>query len=72
MTLDTWAYRDPEQVLMRKQAIEAAKLKQCGDCEHHTQIVLMREAVHGCDVKGKTYGYQCSRYEAAKVAKGHE
>ena len=62
MTLDTWAYRDPEQVLMRKQAIEAAKLKQCGDCEHHNELKLFYEVVHSCGAK-MNYGHQCTYYE---------
>ena len=62
MTLETWAYRDPEKVLMRKQAIEAAKLKQCGDCIHHRELKLFYETVHSCGAH-MTYGHQCTKYE---------
>ena len=62
MTLDAWAYKNPEQVLMRKQAIEAAKLAQCGDCEHHKELKLFYETVHSCGAK-MNYGHQCTYYE---------
>jgi hypothetical protein len=61
MTLDAWAYRNPEQVLMRKQAIEAKKHDNCGDCTHHIELHMTYEVIHRCSA-GMSYGYQCTKY----------
>lgn len=63
MAFDSWMYGDPEKVLMRKQEIEAAKARACGNFTHRRSMEFKGEVGNFCEFKRHTYGKRCDLYE---------
>ncbi len=58
--LPRWMYRNPEEVLERKQ--EAALRKSCIGCVHGFKMEFEKSSANGCD-KGRRFGKRCELYE---------
>lgn len=61
--LPSWMYRNPEEVLERKQESEARR--SCVGCVHGFTIQFKNGPAMGCD-KNKKYGRRCELYKSLK------
>lgn len=61
--LPAWMYRNPEEVLERKQESEARR--SCVGCVHGFTIQFKNGPAMGCD-KNKKYGRRCELYQEVK------
>lgn len=59
--LPSYFYRDPSEVLERKQ--EAAIKKSCVGCVHSFAIEFVSGIAHGCNMRRK-YGSRCEHYRS--------
>lgn len=60
-TLPSWMYRNPEEVLERKQETELRK--SCAGCVHAIEYEFKYSKQKICD-KGKSYGRRCKLYQS--------
>jgi len=63
MALPFYQYRDPEEVLERKQ--EAELRKSCVGCVHGFKMEFAGGVANGCD-KNRRYGRRCELYKGIK------
>lgn len=61
--LPSWHYRDPQEVLERKQENELRKT--CTGCAHGFQIMFKTGPAMGCN-KHKLYGRKCNLFKEVK------
>ncbi len=59
--LPSWMYRNPEEVLERKQESEARR--SCVGCVHSFAIEFKSGRAMGCD-KNRKYGVRCDLYRS--------
>jgi len=62
-TLPAYMYRNPEEVLERKQENELRK--SCSGCIHGFEIMFKSGPAKGCN-KSKLYGKRCSLFKEVK------
>lgn len=74
MALDAWMYRDPMEVVMRRQEAAAQRRKRkqegdvkrcCAGCVHEALLHMPAGDVGRCEL-GHRYGWRCGSF-AAKV-----
>lgn len=68
MALDSYLYLDPELVLIRKQEIAAAQLRNCGQCIHRRTMQVNGEELNGCAMR-RDYGRRCQAYSVESTTK---
>lgn len=61
--LPSWMYRNPQDVLERKQEME--QRKSCFGCIHGFKMEFKSGVGYGCD-KHRKYGKRCELYEVQK------
>lgn len=62
-TLPSWMYKDPCDVLERKQENELRK--SCTGCAYGFEIMFKSGPANGCE-KGKKYGKRCILFQEVK------
>ena len=55
MTLESWMYANPENVLMQKQQAAGKRKAKCGKCAHYDSIVIGDATHHGCTLKRRNW-----------------
>ena len=67
MSFESWMYKNPEAVLIRKQEAAAKRKAKCGRCIHYQTLVLNFETHHGCTLKRRNW-QACTYFETKKVS----
>jgi hypothetical protein len=67
--LPSWAYGDPEQVVIRRQEEAAQKERACGQCRERVEFNWKGDVLITCGMKHTVYGRRCEHFRI-KPTKG--